>query len=367
MYAGIIAEDYREVVLAAGGEGSTSPYRESGTSGATAIGRVAFTLGLEGPAMAVNTACSSSLVAMHQAVSALQRGETDLALAGGVNALLAPALTEGLRNGGMLSPDGRCKTFDASANGYVRGEGCGIVVLKRLRDAESDGDRIWGVVRGSGVNHDGASAGLTVPNGPAQERVIGEALGRAGLEPREVDYLEAHGTGTVLGDPIEVNAAAAAYGAGRDPERPLLLGSVKSNFGHLEGAAGVAGVIKVLLSMAHGVIPKHLHFREPNPHVDWKRLPVRVVSEPEEWPFQEGRPPRAAVSSFGFSGTNAHVVLEGYGAAAEVSVRDSGGKACAVLDAGPESGIGWSRRARGHGGVARDSIGVAAGGERRGS
>ena len=219
---------------------------------AVAIGRVAYTLGLEGPAIAMNTACSSSLVAVHQAVAGLQRGDADLVLAGGVNAVLTVDVTRQLDTGGMLSPDGRCRTFDAAAKGFVRGEGCGMLVLKRLADAERDGDRIQGVLLGSAVNQDGASAGLTAPNGPAQERVIAEALARAGVAPAEVDYLEAHGTGTELGDPIEVQAAAAAYGKGRPSDRPLLLGSVKTNIGHLEAAAGVAGVIKVLLSMRGG-------------------------------------------------------------------------------------------------------------------
>ena len=285
----------------------------TGNSPSTAIGRVAFTLGLEGPAMAVDTACSSSLVALHQAVASLQRGEADLALAGGVNAILTPTLTESFASGGMLAPDGLCKTFDAAADGYVRGEGCGMVVLKRLADAEADGDRIWGVIRGTAVNQDGASAGLTVPNGPAQERVIAEALAQAGVEPAEVDYLEAHGTGTPLGDPIEVGAAAAVYGRGREVGRPLLIGSVKTNIGHLEGAAGVAGLIKVLLAMNREVIPRHLHFEEPSPRMDWERLPVRVTAEATQWPETPGRPVRAGLSSFGFSGTNAHVVVEAHG------------------------------------------------------
>ena len=220
----------------------------------------------------------------------------------------------------MLAADGRCKTFDAEADGYVRGEGCGIVVLKRLADAEADGDRIWGVIRGTAVNQDGASAGLTVPNGPAQERVIAEALARAGLEPAEVDYLEAHGTGTPLGDPIEVNAAAAVYGRGRERESPLLIGSVKTNIGHLEAAAGVAGLVKVLLAMNRGVIPRHLHFERPSPRMDWKQLPVRVTAKATEWPDTGSRPVRAGVSSFGFSGTNAHVVVEAHEPPRAVSV-----------------------------------------------
>ena len=358
VYAGIASHDYMDLLTAAGAGDLAGLHLASGNTGSTAIGRVAFTLGLEGPAMAVDTACSSSLVAVHQAVSGLRNGEADLALAGGVNVLLSAVATESLAKAGMLSPDGRCKTFDASADGFVRGEGCGVVVLKRLREAEADGDRIWGVIRGSAVNHDGASAGLTVPSGPAQERVIGEALAQAGVEPWEVDYLEAHGTGTELGDPIEVKAAAAAYGPGRDAERPLLLGSVKTNVGHLEAAAGVAGLVKVVLSMAHGVIPKSLHFREPNPHVDWDRLPVRVAAEPEAWPRREGRPARAGVSSFGFSGTNAHVVVEGYGAVAAAGPRHSGESRNPVAGgAGPAVAVGWSegasefRPAKGSGGV----------------
>ena len=309
VYAGIGSNDYQWL---AGGAGP-SLHLATGTSFATAVGRIAFTLGLQGPAMAVDTACSSSLTAIHQAAAGLQRGEADLALAGGVNAILNPATAEAFQASGMLAPDGRCKTFDAAADGYVRGEGCGMLVLKRRSDAERDGDRIWGVILGSAVNQDGASAGLTVPNGPAQERVIRAALERAGVAPAEVDYLEAHGTGTELGDPVEVQAAAAAYGEGRDPDRPLLLGSVKTNVGHLESAAGVAGVVKVLLALRHGVIPKHLHFERPNPRLDWERLPVRVTRKATPWPEGLGRPVRAGVSSFGFSGTNAHLVLEGHG------------------------------------------------------
>ena len=312
VYAGISTSDYRDLLGLSGRAGAEGLYAATGMSFSTAIGRVAFALGLEGPAMAVDTACSSSLVAIHQAVAGLQRGEADLALAGGVNAILTVQVTRLFESGGMLSPDGRCKTFDAAADGYVRGEGCGMLVLKRLSEAERDGDRIQGVILGSAVNQDGASAGLTVPNGPSQERVIGEALERAGVTSAEVDYLEAHGTGTGLGDPVEVAAAATAYGKGRTPDRPLLLGSVKTNVGHLESAAGVAGVIKVLLAMRHGVLPKHLHFERPNPRLDWERLPVRVVSEALPWPEGLGRPVRAGVSSFGFSGTNAHLIVEAY-------------------------------------------------------
>ena len=315
VYAGISNNEYRGLILDTSmPEGpAASLYSVTGTSFNTAIGRVSFALGLEGPALALDTACSSSLVAIHQAVTGLVRGEADLALAGGVHAILSGALLQMRAEAGMLSPDGRCATFDAAANGYVRGEGCGIVVLKRLEDAEADGDRIWAVVRGSALNQDGASPGLTVPSGPAQEKVIAAALQRAGLEPADVDYVEAHGTGTEVGDPIEAQATGTAYSYGRDPERPLLIGSVKTNIGHLEAAAGVAGVIKTVLAMKRGVIPKHLNYSTPTPAVDWSRLPLKVTAEPTDWPRNGGRPPRAGISGFGWSGTNAHVVLEGYG------------------------------------------------------
>ena len=312
VYGGVGSHDYEDLVGAPGDDPSLNLYRATGVAASTAVGRVAFTLGLQGPAITVDTACSSSLVAVHQAAAALRSGEADLALAGGVNAILTSAATRIFTDAGMLAPDGRCKTFDAAADGYVRGEGCGMVVLKRLSDAEADGDRILAVLLGSAVNQDGASAGLTVPTGTAQELVIEDALARAGIEPGSVDYLEAHGTGTELGDPVEVEAAAAVYGRGRDPERPLLLGSVKTNFGHLEAAAGVAGLIKTVLAVRSGMIPRHLHFERPNPRMDWEALPVRVTADPTPWPSSDDRPPRAAVSSFGVSGTNAHVVVEGY-------------------------------------------------------
>ncbi|MGY4710702.1 SDR family NAD(P)-dependent oxidoreductase [Mycolicibacterium sp. CBM1] len=272
-------------------------------------GRVAFTLGLEGPAMAVDTACSSSLVALHQASQALHSGDCDMALAGGVNVLLSPASIVAASRARMLAPDGHCKTFDAAADGYVRGEGCGVLVLKRLSDAQRDGDRICAVIRSSAVNQDGASSGLTVPNGGAQQRLISAALVRAGLTGSDVDYLEAHGTGTPLGDPIEVQAAAAVYGAGRDPHRPLLMGTAKTNIGHLESAAGVAGLIKVVLSLQHELLPQNLHFHNPSPHIPWDSLSVAVVDKPTPWP-SGGRTRRAGVSSFGFTGTNAHILLE---------------------------------------------------------
>ncbi|RAU94283.1 polyketide synthase [Mycobacterium colombiense] len=283
-------------------------YMAIGTSNAAAAGRISYRLGLQGPSVAVDTACSSSLVAIHQACQALRLGECDLALAGGANVLLTPATMITFSSAHMLAPDGRCKTFDAAADGYVRGEGCGVIVIKRLEDAIRDGDRIRAVIRGSAINQDGASGGLTVPNGVAQQRVIADALKRADLEPRDVGYLEAHGTGTSLGDPIEAQAAGAVLGAGREPSRPLLMGSVKTNIGHLEAAAGIAGVIKVILSLENELIPQHLHFENPSPHIPWDRLAVQVVEQPTAWE-RNGEPRIAGISSFGFAGTNAHVIL----------------------------------------------------------
>ena len=274
---------------------------------------MAYALGLKGPAIALDTACSSSLVAVHQAVSVLQLGEADLMLVGGVQAIFSGHLTQLRAQAGMLSPDGQCKACDSSANGFVRGEGCGVVVLKRLKDAQADGDPIWGIILGTAINQDGASAGLTVPSADAQVRVIEEALLRASIPSAEVDYLEAHGTGTEVGDPIELISAAEAYGRGREPDRPLLVGSIKTNVGHLEPTAGMAGMMKALLSMRHGVIPRHLHFDNPNPRVDWANLPVRITDEKTDWPLINHRPPRAGISSYGWSGTNAHVIVEGYG------------------------------------------------------
>lgn len=308
VFAGVAANEYAHL-LSSESVDKIEPYFITGNALNAISGRVAFALGLEGPAVAVDTACSSALVAVHQAVQALRTGDCDMALAGGVNVLLSPVTVIAASRARMLSPVGRCKTFDASADGYVRSEGCGILVLKRLSDAERDGDRICAVIPSSAVNQDGASSGLTVPNGGAQQRLINTALTRAGLSGTDVDYLEAHGTGTPLGDPIEVQAAAATYGASRDPDHPLLMGSVKTNIGHTESASGAAGLIKVVLSLQHEAIPPSLHFREPNPHVPWEALPVRVVDEARPWQTN-GRPRRAGVSSFGFTGTNAHVIVE---------------------------------------------------------
>ncbi|MXX89418.1 MAG: SDR family NAD(P)-dependent oxidoreductase [Boseongicola sp. SB0665_bin_10] len=307
VFAGLGSSEYRDLIAAAGQDDSYL-----GTAASVAIGRIAFSFGFMGPAVPLDMTCAASLVAVHQAAASLRQREVDLALAGGVHAILSPPVMRFMREYGMLSRTGLCRTFDADADGFVRGEGCGIVILKRLKDAEADGDRIWGVVQGSAVNQNGAAAALTVPNGTAQERLYEEALAQAGIAPRDLDYLEVHGTGSELGDPIEVRAASAVYGRERDAERPLLLGTVKTNIGHLEAAAGVAGLIKVLLSMRHGVIPKHLHFRNPNPHIDWDELPVQVTAQETAWPPAPHRQPTAGISAFGISGTNAHLLVEGY-------------------------------------------------------
>ncbi|OBB99180.1 type I polyketide synthase [Mycobacterium sp. 852002-40037_SCH5390672] len=309
VFVGLATHDYLGMVSDELTYAEIEAYLAIGTSNAAAAGRISYRLGLQGPAVAVDTACSSSLVAIHQACQALRLGECDLALAGGANVLLTPATMITFSSAHMLAPDGRCKTFDAAADGYVRGEGCGVIVIKRLEDAIRDGDRIRAVIRGSAINQDGASGGLTVPNGVAQQRVIADALKRANLEPRDIGYLEAHGTGTSLGDPIEAQAAGAVLGAGREPGRPLLMGSVKTNIGHLEAAAGIAGVIKVILSLENELLPQHLHFQNPSPHIPWDRLAVQVVQEATAWE-RNGEPRIAGISSFGFAGTNAHVILE---------------------------------------------------------
>ncbi len=283
-------------------------YDGTGNGFCFGAGRLSYVLGLQGPNLAVDTACSSSLVAIHLACQSLRLGECALALAGGVHLILAPEPSISLAKTQALSPDGRCKTFSAAADGYGRGEGCGLLVLKRWSDAQRDRDPILALVRGSAINHDGPSSGLTVPNGPAQQKLLAHALRTAGLAPRQVGYLEAHGTGTPLGDPIEVEAAAAVYGQDRPSDEPLWIGSVKTNFGHLEAAAGVAGVIKTVLALEHGEIPPHLHFAEPSPYLDWARLPLRVPTQLTPWPAQQPR--IAGVSSFGMSGTNVHLLLE---------------------------------------------------------
>ncbi|MEU3252593.1 SDR family NAD(P)-dependent oxidoreductase [Streptomyces sp. NPDC006997] len=284
-------------------------YTGTGSALSISANRLSYLLDLRGPSMAVDTACSSSLVSVLQAAASLAQGDCDLALAGGVNLVLSPALAINFSKAGVMSADGRCKPFDASANGYVRSEGAGIVVLKPLSRALADGDRVYAVIRGGAVNSDGASNGLMAPNPQAQEAVLRAAYTRAGVRPADVRYVEAHGTGTILGDPIEAKALGAVLGEGRDPERPCLIGSVKSNVGHMESAAGIGGLIKTALVLHHRTVPPTVHYREPNPHIPFDALPLRVADALQPWPDHDG-PALAGVSSFGFGGTNAHVVLQ---------------------------------------------------------
>nr|QEO74256.1 Beta-ketoacyl synthase [uncultured bacterium] len=307
VFIGITSHDYADLHLPGQDLRGIGAHVITGNTHNAAAGRLSYCFGFQGPCLAVDTACSSSLVAIHLACRSLLQGECRRALAGGVNLILSPVATIALSQGRVLAPDGRCRAFDAAASGMVRGEGCAIVVLKRLSHALQDRDNVVAVIRSTAVNQDGPSSGLTVPNGPAQEALIRQALSNADLKPADVDYLEAHGTGTPLGDPIELRALAGVFGPGR--ERPLLVGSVKTNIGHLEACAGVAGFIKVVLALQHGEIPPHLHFRDPTPHLAWRDSPLVVPTETRPWPAGD-RPRVAGVSSFGFSGVNAHVVVQ---------------------------------------------------------
>lgn len=316
VFVGIEESDYG--ILSRNTLDSLTPYTGLGRMTSTAAGRLSYVLGLQGPCVALDTACSSSLVALHFACQSLRMEECRIALAGGVSLHLSPLSFVALSRTRALAPDGRCKTFSARADGYGRGEGCGMIVLKRLADAEADGDEILAVIRGSAVAHDGTSSGLTVPNGSSQRQVLGDALGNARLGARDIQYVECHGTGTALGDPIEVHALGAVYGAERPRSEPLLIGTAKTNIGHLEAAAGIAGLLKVVLALKHAAIPPSLHFDRPNPHIAWSELPVEVVTALRPWPAAGGAM-RAGVSAFGMSGTNAHVIVEAPAARAEAA------------------------------------------------
>ncbi|MFI4962439.1 MAG: SDR family NAD(P)-dependent oxidoreductase, partial [Legionellales bacterium] len=308
VFLGIQYSEYASYILAQSKE-SLGVYQTTGNALSVAAGRIAYTLGTQGPTMSIDTACSSSLVALHEAASALRSGECDLAIVAGVNSIINPNTLVSLSNAEMLSVDGRCKTFDKDANGYGRAEGCGVIIIQAVEEAKAQGAHIYASLKSCCVNQDGASSGLTVPNGVAQANLLRESLVVAGLAPEDIDYIECHGTGTSLGDPIEIGAISEVY-AGRNPEHPLIVGTVKTNIGHLESAAGIAGVIKTVLALQNQYIPKHLHFHSLNPHINLDAIPALIPLEGRPWLAHNQQLRRAGVSSFGFSGTNAHLILE---------------------------------------------------------
>jgi|LauGreDrversion4_1035100.scaffolds.fasta_scaffold00100_2 acyl transferase domain-containing protein/short-subunit dehydrogenase/acyl carrier protein len=308
VFIGICNQDYSLLSMSRD-KTEIDAYMTTGMAHSVASGRLSYILGLEGPCVAIDTACSSSLVSVHLACQSLRNLECDLAITGGVNLTLSPETSIDFSRNRMLSPDGKCKAFSSDANGFGRGEGCGLVVLKRLSDVDTEHDRVLALIRGSAVNQDGSSSGLTAPNGPSQQRVIQQALKNANVQAAQIDYIEAHGTGTSLGDPIEIGALAEVFSSTRTSAEPLRIGSVKTNVGHMEGAAGISGLLKVVLALQHKVLPAHLHCAEQNPHIPWNSLPFAITHQRQDW-LTKNTTRMAGVSSFGFSGTNSHVILE---------------------------------------------------------
>lgn len=349
VYLGICHQDYALLQARYTDTDRITAYDGTGNAHAVASGRISYLFGLRGPSVSIDTACSSSLVSLHLACASLRSRESDLSLAGGINIVITPSTSIVFAKANMLAVDGRCKTFDASADGYVRAEGAGMLVLKRLSDAQRDGDNILAVIRGTAVNQDGRSQGLTAPNEIAQENVIRDALVNARLEAGDVSYIEAHGTGTPLGDPIEISALNSVYGKSRTAADPLIVGSAKTNIGHMEAAAGVGGVMKVVLALQNRQIPPHLNYSKPNPHIDWSNTPIHIPVTLEPWSVKEGKTRIAGVSSFGFSGTNSHVILEEAPAravkadAAQVSAQAMviGAKSPQALQELADAYIGW--------------------------
>jgi acyl transferase domain-containing protein/NADPH:quinone reductase-like Zn-dependent oxidoreductase/acyl carrier protein len=336
IYLGIASGDYAQLQLHADDASLLDLHFASGNAHSVASGRLSYQLGLKGPSLSIDTACSSSLVAVHLACQALRAGECTMAIAGGVNLILAPETTVALSQAQMMSPDGRCRAFDERANGFVRAEGCGAVVLKQLRKAQTDGDPILAVILATALNQDGESSSLTAPNGPSQEELMRRALQEAGRTAAQMGYVEAHGTGTSLGDPIELRALGAVYGAARKPGEPLLVGSLKTNLGHMEAAAGIGGLLKLVLALEHGEVPAHLHFETPTTHVPWDELGLAVPRSTTAWPSSQNASGEAAlrlgaVSSFGFSGTNAHLIVEQAPLAQPTTVAEAGGVANAQV------------------------------------